>query len=73
MPNNLGILMIGIKLNQKDMKLPHSWEHLNLTEIPINKAFSNIDKCLDYFEDNLDGFLFQILFFTTHTMLQIAV
>ncbi len=36
--------------------MPHSWEHLNLTKIPIAKAKYNIDKCLDYFSNNLDDF-----------------
>ena len=36
--------------------MPHTWEHLNLTKIQLNKAKENIDKCLEYFEDNLDGF-----------------
>ncbi|MEL6675379.1 MAG: polysaccharide deacetylase family protein [Bacteroidota bacterium] len=36
--------------------MPHTWEHLNLTEVPVNLAKENIDKCLDYFEQNLDGY-----------------
>ncbi len=36
--------------------MPHTWEHLNLTEIPIVKAKENIDKCLNYFEEHLEGF-----------------
>ena len=36
--------------------MPHSWDHKNLTEIPINEAKENIDKCLEYFEKNLDSF-----------------
>jgi len=36
--------------------MPHSWEHVNLTEIPIDQAKENIDKCLDYFEKELEGF-----------------
>ena len=36
--------------------MPHTWEHLNLTEIPLEKAKENIDKCLDYFEKNLKGY-----------------
>ena len=36
--------------------MPHTWEHLNLTEIPIEKAQENIEKCLNYFEENLDGY-----------------
>lgn len=36
--------------------MPHSWAHLNLIELPLEKAKENIDKCLDYFEKNLEGF-----------------
>ncbi len=36
--------------------MPHTWEHLNLTEIPFEKATSNLDKCFDYFEKNLEGY-----------------
>lgn len=36
--------------------MPHTWEHLNLTEIPLEQAKANIDKCLDYFEKNLEGY-----------------
>lgn len=37
--------------------MPHTWEHLNLTEIPLEKAKQKIDQCLDYFEDHLEGFV----------------
>lgn len=37
--------------------MSHTWEHLNLTEIPMEQAKSNIDKCLDYFEEHLEGYL----------------
>ena len=36
--------------------MPHTWEHLNLTKISQKKAKKNIDKCLDYFENNLEGY-----------------
>ncbi|MEO0468345.1 MAG: polysaccharide deacetylase family protein [Bacteroidota bacterium] len=36
--------------------MPHTWEHLNLTKVPLSKAKENIDRCLDYFEENLDGY-----------------
>jgi peptidoglycan/xylan/chitin deacetylase (PgdA/CDA1 family) len=36
--------------------MPHTWEHRNLTEIPLKQAKKNIDKCLDYFEANLEGY-----------------
>ena len=36
--------------------MPHSWEHLNLTELPLDKAKKNLDKCFDYFETHLEGY-----------------
>ena len=36
--------------------MPHSWEHQNLTKIPFENAKELIDKCLNYFEENLDGY-----------------
>jgi len=36
--------------------MPHSWQHLNLTEQPLEEAKALIEKCLDYFEANLDGY-----------------
>jgi len=36
--------------------MPHTWEHLNLTEVPLSLAKENIHKCLEYFEENLDGY-----------------
>jgi len=36
--------------------MPHTWEHLNLTQIPLRKAKRNIDKCLSYFETHLEGY-----------------
>ncbi|MEN8156845.1 MAG: polysaccharide deacetylase family protein [Bacteroidota bacterium] len=36
--------------------MPHSWEHLDLTEMPINLAREKITKCLEYFDEHLEGF-----------------
>jgi peptidoglycan/xylan/chitin deacetylase (PgdA/CDA1 family) len=36
--------------------MPHSWDHSNLTQMPLEKAKEDILKCLDYFEKNLKGF-----------------
>lgn len=36
--------------------MPHSWQHLNLTEQPLNEAKALINRCLEYFEQNLDGY-----------------
>ena len=36
--------------------MPHTWRHLNLTQIPLKKAKKNIDKCLDYFGKHLEGY-----------------
>lgn len=36
--------------------MPHSWKHLNLTKVPLSQAKENILKCLEYFDDNLEGY-----------------
>ncbi|MEZ4777623.1 MAG: polysaccharide deacetylase family protein [Bacteroidia bacterium] len=36
--------------------MPHSWAHLNLTQIPFEQATANMTRCLDYFEANLEGY-----------------
>lgn len=36
--------------------MPHTWEHLNLTEIPAAQAKDNIEKCLQYFTEHLSGY-----------------
>ena len=36
--------------------MPHSWKHLNLARQPQDKAIKLIDKCLDYFQEHLDGY-----------------
>lgn len=36
--------------------MPHSWQHLNLANQPLDEAKELIVQCLDYFEEHLDGF-----------------
>ncbi|MGD1893316.1 MAG: polysaccharide deacetylase family protein [Cyclobacteriaceae bacterium] len=36
--------------------MPHTWQHLNLTKIPLEQAKQNIDKCLSFFAENLEGY-----------------
>jgi peptidoglycan/xylan/chitin deacetylase (PgdA/CDA1 family) len=36
--------------------MPHSWKHLNLAKQTSRKAKKLILKCLDYFEENLQGY-----------------
>jgi len=36
--------------------MPHSWNHRNLTEMPLEEAKDDIDRCLDYFRKNLKGY-----------------
>ena len=36
--------------------MPHTWEHKNLTKVSVNEAKERIDKCLEYFSANLDGY-----------------
>ena len=58
MPNHLlGNFNDWNKIKSKGHEImPHSWEHLNLTKISFKQAFENIDKCLESFKNNLDGF-----------------
>jgi hypothetical protein len=39
--------------------MPHSWDHKNLTEMPLREAKENFDRCLDYFGKHLEGFDFR--------------
>ncbi len=49
------------KLKQRGHEImPHTWEHLNLTEIPFEKSRENIEKCLRYFEENLTGYTSEV-------------
>jgi len=36
--------------------MPHSWNHRNLTEMPLGEAKEDIDRCLAYFQENLKGY-----------------
>lgn len=36
--------------------MPHSWQHLNLANQPLEKAQELIVRCLDYFEEHLNEF-----------------
>jgi peptidoglycan/xylan/chitin deacetylase (PgdA/CDA1 family) len=36
--------------------MPHSYDHQNLTEMPLEEAKVSILKCLDVFKEELDGF-----------------
>lgn len=36
--------------------MPHSWKRLNLTKISFENAKDNIEKCIDYFNENLSGY-----------------
>ncbi len=55
--NLLGDFNDWNKLKERGHEImPHTWEHLNLTEIPVEKAKENIQKCLNYFEENLSGY-----------------
>jgi peptidoglycan/xylan/chitin deacetylase (PgdA/CDA1 family) len=36
--------------------MPHSWDHANLTQMPLEQAKADIVRCLDYFSEHLDGF-----------------
>ena len=36
--------------------MPHTWEHVKLTEVSFNEAKERLDRCFEYFSDNLDGY-----------------
>jgi peptidoglycan/xylan/chitin deacetylase (PgdA/CDA1 family) len=36
--------------------MPHSWDHSNLKEMPLEQAKEDIERCNTYFEKNLDGY-----------------
>lgn len=36
--------------------MPHTFEHVNLTKVSVNEAKERLDKCFDYFAENLDGY-----------------
>jgi len=36
--------------------MPHSWDHSDLTKMPLEQAREDISRCLDYFGDHLEGF-----------------
>ena len=36
--------------------MPHSWDHSNLTKMPLEQAKEDIEKCLHYFGENLERF-----------------
>ena len=45
------------KLKQRGHEImPHTWAHNNLTKMPYSRATELIDKCLDYFNENLEEF-----------------
>ena len=55
--NLLGDFNDWNKLKERGHEImPHTWEHLNLTEIPVEKAKENIEKCLNYFDKHLSGY-----------------
>jgi len=37
--------------------MPHTWDHRNLSQMPPDEAKKDIDRCLDYFEQHLDGYV----------------
>jgi peptidoglycan/xylan/chitin deacetylase (PgdA/CDA1 family) len=36
--------------------MPHSWDHSHIAQIPLEEAKEDILKCMQYFEENLEGF-----------------
>lgn len=57
LPELMGDFELWNKLAQRGHELmPHSWKHLNLANQSSGKAERLISKCLDYFEENLEGY-----------------
>lgn len=36
--------------------MPHTWDHKDLTKMPLEEAKENLDKCFAYFKENLEGY-----------------
>lgn len=36
--------------------MPHSWDHSDLTIMPLDQAKEDIIRCMEYFKDHLEGF-----------------
>jgi peptidoglycan/xylan/chitin deacetylase (PgdA/CDA1 family) len=36
--------------------MPHSWDHSHIAKIPLDEAKADIERCLKYFEENLEGY-----------------
>ena len=55
--NLLGDFNDWNKLKQRGHEImPHTWDHLNLTTIPVEEAKEKVEKCLTFFEENLTGY-----------------
>ncbi len=56
-PKLLGNFDDWNSLQRRDHEImPHSWSHLNLTQLPLEQAKEDITKCLDYFGEHLEDF-----------------
>ena len=36
--------------------MPHSWDHSHIAQMPLDQAKADIERCLKYFEDHLEGY-----------------
>lgn len=36
--------------------MPHSWDHTHISKMPLDQAKTDIERCLKYFEDHLEGY-----------------
>ncbi|MFC2125253.1 polysaccharide deacetylase family protein [Bacteroidota bacterium] len=56
-PKNVGDFELWNDLQKRGHEImPHGYKHANLPELPFSEATNLIDKCLDYFSENLDDF-----------------
>jgi len=56
-PTNVGDFDLWNELQNRGHEImPHGYKHANLPQLPFSEATELIDKCLDYFSENLDNF-----------------
>jgi peptidoglycan/xylan/chitin deacetylase (PgdA/CDA1 family) len=57
LPGIIGDFTLWNELKKRGHEvMPHGYRHANLAQLPFEEATSLIDKSLDYFSENLDGF-----------------
>jgi peptidoglycan/xylan/chitin deacetylase (PgdA/CDA1 family) len=55
--DNVGDFDLWNELHKRGHEImPHGYKHANLPQLPFEEATDLIDKCLDYFSENLEGY-----------------